>query len=183
MLSSDRIQSLSKSCSCGFPHIYAKFCRTLLYRSTGVLIQLFTLWEYDEICTFEMFCKMSWKITNSDCDSNISTWNSANGNKMLMESFQHPCFHHSTVLQGLTSSDAYYFVVLFFLKNPPPNFQTIHLIWMGLSSLFKLIAGLNVSREGNGTSSYKIGFVIISMSYSGYGSSIRRNLEKCFKKF
>lgn len=37
--------------------------------------------------------------------------------------------------------------------------------------------------EDNGTSSYKFGFVVISMSYSGYDSLIRGNLEKCFKIF
>lgn len=44
-----------------------------LYSSTGVLLQLLPPWEYNENCIFEMFCKMSWKITNSGSDSNIPT--------------------------------------------------------------------------------------------------------------
>lgn len=53
-----------------------------------------------------MFCKMSWKITNSGSDNNISIWKSANGNKMVAAYFQHLCFHHKAVLQGLTNTDA-----------------------------------------------------------------------------
>lgn len=60
---------------------YAKFCRTFLYSSTGVLIQLPPHRGYDEICIFEMFCKMSRKITNSGSDSNIPTYNNANGSR------------------------------------------------------------------------------------------------------
>lgn len=67
-----------------------------LHSSTGVLLQLFPPWEYDESCIFEMFCKMSWKITNSGSDSNISTKNNANGNKTKV--VQHLCFYHNTVL-------------------------------------------------------------------------------------
>jgi len=52
---------------------------------------------------------------------------------------------------------------------------------MGLSSLFKMVARLNVLWEGNGISPDKFGYVIIFMSYSGYDSLIRRNLEKWFK--
>lgn len=93
MLSTGRIQLVSK-CSCGFPHIYAKFCGTFPYSSTGVLIQLLTLWENDEVCTFEMFCKISCKITNSG--SNISTWKTANVNKRVAA---------KAVLQGLRNAD------------------------------------------------------------------------------
>lgn len=58
-----------------------------------------------------MFCKMSWKITNIGSDNNISTWKSANGNKMVAAYFKHLCFHHlcfhrKAVLQRLTNTDA-----------------------------------------------------------------------------
>lgn len=54
---------------------------------------------------------MSWKITNIGSDNNISTWKSANGNKMVAAYFKHLCFHHlcfhrKAVLQRLTNTDA-----------------------------------------------------------------------------
>ena len=142
MLSSDRIRTTSKCCSCGSLHIYANFAGLFFV----VLQKISFSRPYSGDTMRSAFFKCSVKCPAKLPAVAVTATSLPRITLMAIRQKQFDIFvfNHNAVLQGLTSSGAYYFVVCFFF-NLSPNFSKLDLIWMGLSSLFKLIAGLKVS--------------------------------------
>lgn len=68
--------------------------------------------------------------------------------------------NNRAVLQGLSSPDVYFYYFYLF-----PNILKIHLIWIGLSNLFKLISRTKYHSEAIMAPSHNFGFVTVFMNY------------------